>query len=59
MPQNVRKTSTKFVETSIPDISTSTLTIFRVETLDKLCHTMQWCLLKTRLWISKFVKIYE
>ena len=41
MPQNIWKTSAKFVETSIKDISTSTLTIFRQsKLLKKLCKTM-------------------
>ena len=42
---------------SIPDISASTLTIFRVEILEKLCQTMLWRPLKTRLRISQFLRI--
>ena len=44
------------LKSSIPDISASTLTIFSVEILEKLCQTI-WRLHKTRLQIFQFLKI--
>ena len=55
-PRTYEKYLLNFLKSSIPDISASTLTIFSVEILEKLCQTMEWRLLKTRLRISQFLK---
>ena len=44
------------LKSSIPDISASTLTIFSVKILEKLCQTI-WRLHKARLRIFQFLKI--
>ena len=39
-PRTYEKHPLNFLKSSIPDISASTLTIFSVEILEKLCQTM-------------------
>ena len=39
-PRTYKKYLLNLLKSSIPDIFTSTLTIFSVETLEKLCQTM-------------------
>ena len=56
-PRTYEKNLLNLLKSSIPDISTSTLTIFSVKTFEKLCRTMKWRLLKPRLLIFKFLKI--
>ena len=54
-PRTYKKHLVNLLRSFIPDISM--LTILSVDTLEKMCQTAQWRLLKTRLWISQFLKI--
>ena len=45
-PRTYKKHLLNLLKSSIPDISTSMLTIFSVQTHEKLCQTMQWRLIK-------------
>ena len=53
-PRTYEKHLLNLLEPSISEIFTSTLTIFSVKSLEKLCQTMSWRLLKTQLCIVSF-----
>ena len=45
-PRTYKKRLHNLFKSSVPDISTSTSTICSVETLEKFCQSVLWCLLK-------------
>ena len=53
MPRTYEKNALNLLKSSIQDISTSTTTMFSIETLEKLCQSM---LIKTGLRIFPFSK---
>ena len=60
-PRTYEKHLLNLLKSSIPYISASTLTMFSIEILEKLCQTMYWRLLKTRFAdfpVSKNRKIF-